>query len=429
MPSGSSAGSSLATAVVLTGGGARGAYEAGVLLYVLRELPRVAAVRPRPDIFTGTSVGALNACAIASLADEPAEAAGRLAAYWRGLTMERVVSFGLEQLRRVPEILLGRPLALRSSRSRRHRAPGGAPHPPVGGLFDTRPLREDMSEAILWPRIQDNLRAGTVRGIGLCATQVCTSQAVVFYQVRTGITYRDGLEPTRSDREVVIGLDHAMASAAIPFLFPAVQIGGICYADGALRQNIPLNPAIRLGADRILVVGLSQPPGTRYDSARLGCLRNPFPGAFFLVGRTVNALMDGMLEQQLRRIDATNHLLRAGVGRYGDAFLEGLNAAANTFRASPYRLIRTLHIYPSVDLNELAIETIREVPGDVRLPGALGGAVGALLRSGTVVESELSSFLLFLPAYTRKLVDLGFSDARARREELIAFFGEEREAS
>lgn len=417
------------TAVALTGGGARGAYEAGVLLYVLNELTLGSGRKPSFDVFTGTSVGALNACALAAGAAAPDESARHLCAYWREMSIDRIFAFGPDQLRHVSQVVLGQ--WIRTGGAHHHPVSGRAPHPPVAGLLDTMPLRNGMKHVVRWPLIQKNLRQGIVHGVAVCATEVCTARSVTFYQTGAGGSYRLGHEGTSVERAVELTVEHALASAAIPFLFPAVQIDGICYTDGIIRQNVPLNPAIRFGATRILLIGMTQAAGVRYHTARLGCQRNRYPGAPFLLGRTVNAMNDGMLEQQLKRLEETNELIRRGfrldlLTSPADDEQRGRDTA---HPVHPYRLLRALHILPSQDLNDLAIDAIREAPHEVRLSGLLGRLVSPLLRSGTVIESELASYLLFTPTYARKLIDLGYHDARQRHDELVAFFAEEEEPS
>jgi len=408
-------------ALVLAGGGALGAYEAGVLLYALDGLERDTGVRPHFEIFAGTSAGALNVSFLAAMAEDLSAGARRLAAFWEGLSIGKMLRFGRHELATMLRLVLGPgPARIRVRRGKRPLK--RAPHPPVAGLFDTTLLHEQMRELIPWDGLQRNLEAGQVRGVALCATEVCTGTSIVFYQTAPGAEFRLGRDPNKEPLAVRIGVEHAMASAAIPFLFPAVQIKGVCYTDGALRQNTPLNPALRMGADRVLVVSLTQKPGQAKHSARLGCRLNPFPGALFMLGKTAMVFMSQSLDYELSRVEMYNRLIRGGCEEYGPEFLDRLNRILSSHRNASYRPVRTCHIRPSVSLNALALEALKRAPGELRLPGAAGRLVSAVLASESVAESELLGYLMFAPTYTRMLIDLGRADARRQREELAAFF-------
>lgn len=185
----------------------------------------------------------------------------------------------------------------------------------------------------------------------------------------------------------------------------------------------PLVPAIRAGADRLLVVSLNRSPESRLSTARSSCRRNPFPGATFLLGRLLGSMMDRQLDYELRRLEMFNQLIGAGRRLHGSRFLRELDRAAMEFRNAPYRRIEVVHIRPSRDLNELALEALRESPGDLKLPGTTGKVLRRILLSQPLLESELTSLLLFSPAHARKLVDLGYRDAEERQEDLTALFG------
>jgi NTE family protein len=409
-----------ATAIVLGGGGAYAAYEAGVLLYLLDQLPRETGLSPHIDIFAGTSAGAINVSALAAHADDLGGAARRLADFWRNITLSEVVRFGYNEVRTLGRLVLG-PLRDRAAHPAPPR-PRRGPHQPVAGLFDTAPLRSHLEELIPWGRLQGHLATGLVRAVALCATEVCTGSSVIFYETAAGVEYKEGRDPNKEVHRVRIGVDHAMASSAIPFLFPSELIDGVCYTDGALRQNTPLNPALRLGAGRLLVVSLTQLPGEAKRTARLGCRRNAYPGALFLLGRTVPILMTQSLDYELQRIERYNRLIEGGCAEYGDRFLRTFNDILTPSRNADYRRVTTCHIRPSASLTDLARQVVRAAPAELQLPGLAGGLIGRVLSSAALADSDLSGYLAFAPSFTGALVDLGFSDARARREELRALF-------
>lgn len=417
-------------AVVLAGGGALGAYEAGVLHYVLDGLAADVGMTEQPsfDLFCGTSVGALNASYLAACANAPDRAGRDLAGFWRSVTFDKVLRFGAAQLGNTVMLVLGaapgRNWLSRLGLSAARQRPTRAPHQPVQGLFDTSPLHGVMRSLVPWEQLQDNIARNTVRGIAICATEICTGTSIIFYQTGATTQYRAGRDPTKHARAVRLRIDHAMASAAIPFLFPSVQVDGVCYTDGALRQNTPLNPALRMGADRVLVVGISQEPEIASRIARIGCRRNPFPGALFLLGKTVGILLTQSLDYELKRVEMYNKLLSGGAEIYGDGFAGNLNAIMGSHRNATYRPVRTCHVRPSQDLHQLALRALQQAPHEVAVPGLPGRLLSRFFRSSAFAESELLSTLMFTPTFVRSLVDLGYRDARERREELAQLFSD-----
>ena len=400
-----------------------------MLHYALADLSDELGRPPPVDLFAGTSVGALNTGILAAYADDLPRAARNLAAFWRTITFDRIVNFGGRELADLTRVLLGRsplPATLErlTARVRPKKAPLGGPHPPVAGLFDTAPLRRIVREEIPWARLQQNLASGAVRGIAMCATEVCTGTSIVFHQTSPEGEFRAGRDPNKEARQVAIGPDHALASAAIPFLFPSVQIKGVCYTDGALRQNAPLNPALRLGADRVLVVSVTQRPKIATHLARAGCRLNPFPGALFLLGKTVKVILTQTLDYELGRVENYNRLIEQGTAAYGDGFVDELNRIMGGVRNARYRPVCTCHVRPTQNLDQLAIQALKEAPNELRLPGIPGRFVSKLMSSEALAESELLSFLLFTPTYINKLLDLGYQDARACRDRLVQLYAD-----
>lgn len=233
------------TALVLSGGGARGAYEAGVLLYLRTELARRLGAQIHFDILTGTSVGAINAAYMAATADRVGEQAEELAGFWRSLRVEDLVSLRPRDLVRAGRLLLGGP------------APAPRPHAfRHGGLLDTEGLERFVIQHIPWRHIRRNLTSGRVQALAVSATHVGSGHTVVFVDSHQEVPAHWSSDPFVRHTRAAIGPRHALASAAIPMLVPAVKIGRAFFIDGALRQNTPMSPAIRLGADRLVVVSL-----------------------------------------------------------------------------------------------------------------------------------------------------------------------------
>ena len=402
-----------------------GAFEAGALHYTLDTLAREIGHPPRFNLFTGTSVGAINASFLAARARDLAQASRDLVAYWESLTIEQILRFRTRELGALLHLLIGgslKPSFLRPQRPWRHGS--RATHPPVAGLFDTTPLYRQMEHTIPWGALQDNIARGLVRGIALCATEICTGTSIIFHQTAAGTTFKTGRDPLKEARAVKISVDHLMASSAMPFLFPSVQINGVCYTDGALRQNTPLNPALRMGADRILVISLNQPPSVASGIARLGCQRNPYPGVLFLLGKTAHIFLTQSLDYELNRVEMYNKLIKGGCATYGPGFVQAINHIMGGQRNATYRTVGTCHIRPSRSLHRLAIRALQEAPEEFVFPGLPGRLVSQILGSSAFAESELLGLLMFTPTYIRALLDLGRRDAEANRESLLELFAD-----
>jgi NTE family protein len=410
------------TALVLAGGGARGAYEAGVLHYILNDLPTKNDVGPRFNLFTGTSIGALNCCFLASAANEPRRISTKLVDYWRSLSLERILRFETPELSSMAGKLWGK--KTEAIVRPKMDSTDWAPHPPIQGIFNTAPLFKEMANNIRWSGIHENINDGCLRGLALCTTEVCTSKSIVFYQKEPTCEYVMSTDPSKESKEVKIHVNHAMASAAIPFLFPSIQINGRCYVDGALRQNTPIYPAIRMGAEKLLVISLAEDPKEASQKARLGCLSNPNPGLMFLLGRMVNAMLTEALDYDLDRLRMFNNLIESGQKIYGDDFLKNINEMTRSYRKAAYRNIDTLLIRPSRGLHDLAIEALQEAPEELNLPGLPGKMLKRFLNSSGFIESQFLSYLMFTPTFIEKLVALGHEDAKKQKKQILEFFAE-----
>jgi NTE family protein len=214
---------------------------------------------------------------------------------------------------------------------------------------------------------------------------------------------------------------HALASAAIPLLFPSVRVGARYYADGGLRLNTPLAPAVRLGADRILVIGLTQESGPTLSEALAQERTAEFGNPMYLFGKVLNALMLSPIDADVARLHFVNDIIETGIKVFGDDFLSRLNSGLDPEGERPLRRIEDLVIRPSEDLGRMAAEVVRNDP---KLE--LGAFLGILRRStgagSTAKEADLLSYLLFDAAYARPLADLGYQDAESHQEELANFF-------
>lgn len=385
-------------ALILSGGGARGAYEVGVLSYVLDGFARVRGAVPRIDVLCGTSVGAINACFLAAHLGDPTTGIRRLANLWTELDLPDVLGFGVRQALSLPRVLLG----------------GGSA---AAGVFDVSPMAKLVEREIPWRAITRTLRRGHLGALSVSATEVASGRTVIFMQ-----TGPDGALPTTAPprtliRGAHIGPLHALASAAIPILFPPVRIGRELFMDGGVRQNTPIAPALRLGATHVFAIGLSREVhgvGTPHDDEKP-------PGAAFLLGKILNAFLLDHIQTDLEVMTRLNTIIEDAERTFGPDFLKNVNARADRRGAMPYSRINSLVIRPSEDIGRLAAEYVRR--GNIHGGPAFARRMLTLVDVGEATEADLASYLLFDGAFARRLIDLGRADAEARRNEIADFFG------
>lgn len=368
-------------ALVLPGGGARGAFQVGVLKAVAELLPRGAA-NPFP-VISGTSAGAVNSVVLASRAHHLRSAVAELEQVWGHFRCHHVyktdnLTMLKSSLHWLASIVLGGWLV-------------GAPK----SLLDNEPLRSLLNRNVHFPRIEDAIRSGHLDAVAVTAAGYDSARSTSFFEANDEKsawqrTRRLGI---RSD----LNIDHVMASIAVPMVFPPVRIGNEFFGDGAMRQATPLSPAVHLGADRILVIGIRDETGDQtLDSGPQS------PSFAQIAGYMLDTLfMDG-LYSDLERITRINQLI------------DSISRDTAPKAVSKMRPIDTMLIVPSEDLRVLAYNHRKELPFAIRalLRGVGGSSPG---------ENRLLSFLLFEKAYTRELIKLGYRDAMKVKDELRDF--------
>lgn len=393
-------------ALVLSGGGARGAYEAGVLSYLFEHLIPRLSPGFEFDLLSGTSVGAIHAAFTGATADlAPAERASRLSRTWSTMEIADVLRLSSADLVRVPLRALG---LTRQSRSGK-----GV----FGGLVDVTPLENLVRDVVPWDALQRNLDNGRPGAVCVSCTEVRSGRVTVFMAGDGADAEPWDYDPNAQAIVGQITERHVRASAAIPFLFPAVQIGERYYVDGGLRMNTPLSPALRLGADRVLVVALKHSPPS---SAGLP----PYPEDVitqpaFLLGKVLDALTLDQLEYELNRIDLINALIGRGEEVYGGGFLDSINVAVRQQRGVGFRHVRTCVVRPSEDIGRVAADCHRESGGLAEL-GLLPELIARTAMRGTPKdEADLLSYLYFDKCFTRRLIEMGREDARLAEYEIL----------
>lgn len=397
-------------AVVLSGGGARGAYAAGVLRYILDELTEDLGHPPRLDIICGTSVGALLGAWVASNIEDPARAGQRLWYLWRTMRLADTVQVSKRNIFTMAGQLF--------------RDMGEKSMEPFPGrtlaVMNTAYFSNLVAREIPFQQIRKNMDAGLLDAVTVTCTDVHTGRATVFAECNeTELNW--SRDPRRRAVSGPLTPEKVLASASIPVLFPSVKIDGHWYFDGGLRQNTPIAPALRLGADRVLVVGLQSAP-SRVEPP-LETLEAP-PSVSFVLGKMLNALLLDPLDHDLALLERINGLLRHGEQAFGkDHFISTLNEVMEAYRGQGYRMVDTLLIRPTTDLGELAIDLAGQMK-DNEWGSATMRQIGR--RAADMQgyrESDFLSYLLFDGKYTGELLDLGWRDAQKKHKELLRFFG------
>jgi len=402
-------------ALVFSGGGARGAYEAGVVRYLLEELPKRLGRPIHFEILCGTSVGAIHACFLAATAHEDAQRGARLVDVWAKMRIEDVLPLSRRDLLNLPRRILGLRRVVEAMR-------GGATPARLYGLLNTASLERLVVHAIPWRHIRHNVRDGRVDAVCVAATQIATGRVTIFMETRDQTVAEWTRDPNIVPRPTRLLPTHALASAAIPLLFPAVRVASTYYVDGGLRLNTPLAPALRLGADRVLVVALRPHPRQAGEAALAEQRVGDYGSPLFLFGKLLNALLLDHVDTDLARMHVLNEMLEDGNAAFGPGFLEKLNAEAVRAGRHPFRPIHDLVIRPSADLAILAGQILLGMGGERARSPLIRLAARNLADGRRTPESDLLSYLLFDGEFLAPLAELGMRDARAREDDLVDFF-------
>jgi len=370
------------TGLILTGGGARAAYQVGVIKAVRELLP--LPERNPFQILCGTSAGAINAAALAVSADNFDAGVQNLLGVWENMRARNVY-------RSDPFRIIGK------SASHWLAAMLRIPRSSPISLLDNAPLADMLRRSLDFGRIQENIDSGALYAVSITCSGYSSGQSVSFCQggpdtVAWERTQRVGSATT-------LRVEHLMASSALPFIFPAVKINREYFGDGSMRQIAPISPALHLGAERVLVVGSGR---QNVEPARVHS--DAYPTLAQIAGHALNSIFLDSLNvdiERMHRINRTISLISEDRAREA---------------GMPLRKVEVLVMSPSQQLSRIAVRYLKELPWSVRF--MLRG-VGAMSRSG----SNLASYLLFERGFCRALIDLGYQDTMARRAEVLEFLG------
>lgn len=372
------------TALVLTGGGARAAYQVGVLRALAHILPH-GTPNPFP-IVCGTSAGAINAAAIAAGAIDFHRAVRRLQLVWRNF--------------RTSQVYRADPIGVAATGARWLLEPvlrNLGMHKPVA-LLDNSPLSELLRERLDLHEIGNVISAGALRALAITASSYNSGESISFYQ---GNDLLSGWRRARRvGVRVEIGVEHLLASSALPFIFPPTQIDREYFGDGSMRQMAPVSPALHLGAQRLFVISVGREVSASRDHIQV----DNYPSLAQIAGHAMNSIFLDGLEADIERVERINRTLRLMPPESRDSDVFQL------------REVDVMIMRPSEDLGALAAKFARSLPMAVRI---LMSAIGGMRRDG----GTLISYLLFERDYCRALIDLGYRDTMARRADVESFLG------
>jgi NTE family protein len=379
-----------ARALVLMGGGARTAYQVGVL-QALASMLRLQAQRTDRfpfRILVGTSAGALNVASLAAFATEGLAAFDRLAAFWMQLASADVYRLQVSRWVRFSRLVAAVSLWGHARRE--------------GAILDTMPLVDTLHRHIALDGIERALEAGAIEAVAVTASSYTSGVHWTFCHTRDDDGRAPWHRPGRRAEFQPITIEHLMASSAIPFLFPSTPLWvdgrREYFGDGSMRQVSPLSPAMHLGAQQLLVVGVGQPERAGFGAAGAGA-GEPTLGA--IAGHAMASVFHDTLQADVELAQRVTGTLR--------------ELPPEVAQLLPYRSVDVLSIQPTQSLDAMAQAHLHELPASVRR--ALGG-LGAMRGGG-----PLASYLLFEPGFVRALMALGEQDAYARKDELLAFLG------
>ena len=395
----------LRTGIVLSGGGARGAYEVGVVAGIMDVLRPSKLARAPFEIFTGTSVGAINSAWLASHAHRPDMDIGGLVNEWESLSLRKHLRFdplGMLASRRL------RPLLSKLRRDDVGR---------VGRSFlDPRALEELVERAIPFKQLHRNVDNGIVRALVVASLGVEDGVTTMFSEIAPGAEFATSHDPRRRVQPARINARHVLASSAIPLIYPAREIDGRYFCDGGLRFNTPIAPALRCGAERLVIISLrseARPTAIEREQAL-----QAYPNPMFLIGKVLNALLLDPVNYDLQVMDRFNRVISTLEDVLSQEELEHVQKVIKEARGASYKKVNRLVFHPSEDIGCMAAMRAHELRRTHISPHIFSGDL--TLEPG--FQADLLSFVLFDGEFARRLVALGRHDAVSRASEVQRFF-------
>lgn len=374
------------TALILSGGGARGAYQVGVLKGLSEILPE--KMKSPFDILSGSSAGAINCAHLATNIQHFSVAIEKLVYLWSQIKAEQVFKTDFLSLNKFSLGLLG--------------------EKKLNALLDTAPLRELISKNCDFTKIKKNLEAEFINSVIITANNYDSSSAISFIQTKdqSHVFWR---ESRRKAVLAEINVDHVMASSAIPMLFPPIEIESQHYGDGCVRNNTPCSPSIRMGAEKLFVIGVRTQLSTEVNhpmpSQKKKAVSQQSPSMIKILNTLLNAVLLDSVEQDVLRIQRINQLAK---------LVKQSESQVSVEDKMGLKEIPALCISPSQDIGELARQHAHHLPRLIRMTISAFGSLDE--------ASEILSYLLFEPNFCKSLIEMGYQDALVNKESIQSFF-------
>jgi NTE family protein len=368
------------TALLLTGGGARAAYQVGVLKAIAQQYPRSSKLPFQ--IISGTSAGAINGAAMACYASCFHLGVKKLEWIWRNFHTNQV--YYSDYVRVFRQLLRGAFSAFQADYANKQ---------PVS-LFDNKPLKHLLTKVLDLKRIDRNIMGGYLSSVSVTASCYNNGDSISFFQSDSAQEWR---RAKRCGQRTLLGVHHLMASAAIPLVFPSVRIHQQYFGDGSVNQLAPLSAPIHLGADKILIVGVADPRKNELNQRMLH-----HPDLATIAGHLLDTVFTDTLNSDLERMQRVNSTI---------------NTMTEHGVPTNLKPINSLLINPSQNFGQLASEHFLSLPLAVRTMLRITG-----IRQHS--DSSLASYLLFEQDYTRRLIQLGYDDANAQMDAIMAFLAD-----
>lgn len=377
--------------------------------YIRTKLPPELSRQFRFHIKCGSSVGAINAAFMAAMAHDPIRQGSEILRLWEGIRSENIYRRGAVPLGKlILRSLFGIAFHLFGIKGVR-KEDDLSLH--FRGLFDTTPMVQTLRQHCPWPQIGKNIQSGIIDAVAISATNMASGDVELFTQRNPNMAHSDRIKT----HLVRLSPRHVMASAALPILFPSVPIHEVYYNDGGIRLNTPLAPAVSLGAARIVVIGTRPEKQEEVldTQARIRKLQTPSIGT--VLGRIFNTFLLDRLEADRDQVGRINRILAACAKHVSTETYQTICREAGVHR------IETLSIFPSVDFGTFVDETVRGSYRKLISLGLLERAILRLLEAQPEYGNDLLSYFLFEPTYLKKLIELGYEDARSHHDKLLEF--------